>query len=161
MRSSTLSSVRNLFSCPSTASSCGCGNASVHFSRRGLTTQQHQLLNIVQKQYSFLSIQSRRSLVMLAKTLVGQPSLARTGNMGLMQQLTRGVAFKISDKENKYLNSVLMYAFALVIFMIGMSYAGVPLYRMFCAVSPAVCGHSLVVVLLRVVPVKTSRGRCR
>ena len=81
--------------------------------------------------------------------------------MGLMQQLTRGVAFKISDKENKYLNSVLMYAFALVIFMIGMSYAGVPLYRMFCAVSPAVYGHSLVVVLLGVVPVKTSGGGCR
>ena len=140
MRSSILSSIRSFSSRPSTAFSCGCGNASMQFSRRGLTTKQHQLLNIVQKQYNGLTVEGRRSLATLAKTLVSQPTLARMSNRGLLHQLTRGMAIKIklspkALKEEKYLNSVLYYAFAIVIFMVGMSYAGVPLYRMFCAVS--------------------------
>lgn len=140
MRSTILSSIRSFSSRPSTAFSCGCGNASMQFSRRGLTTKQHQLLNIVQKQYNGLTVEGRRSLATLAKTLVSQPNLARTSNRGLLHQLTRGMAIKIklspkAAKEEKYLNSVLYYAFAIVIFMVGMSYAGVPLYRMFCAAS--------------------------
>ena len=43
---------------------------------------------------------------------------------------------QISAESNKTShNSIMLYVFSTVIFMIGMSYAGVPLYRIFCQVN--------------------------